>query len=57
MSDNTEKTSDQKLAGQLAAQIAALNPCSTTSEIMEMVTEEMKERNSQNLVSKESENA
>ena len=47
MSDNTEKISDQKLAGQLAAQIASLNPCCTTSEIMEMVKDEIKARNTQ----------
>ena len=53
----TENIFDPKLTAQLAAEIASQNPCCTRAEIMEMVTEEMKERNSQNSVSKESENA
>ena len=44
MSDKTETNPDQKLIAQLAAQIASLNPCSTTSEIMEMAVEEFKNR-------------
>ena len=45
MSDKTETNPDQKLIAQLAAQIASLNPCCTTSEIMEMAAEEYKSRN------------
>ena len=44
MSDKTETNPDQKLIAQLAAQIASLNPCSTTSEIMEMAAEEFRNR-------------
>ena len=45
MSDKTETNPDQKLIAQLAAQIASLNPCSTTAEIMEMAVAEFKSRN------------
>jgi len=45
MSDKTETNPDQKVIAQLAAQIASLNPCSTTAEIMEMAAEEFRNRN------------
>ena len=40
---------DPKLTAQLAAEIASQNPCCTRAEIMEMVTEEIKARNTQHL--------
>ena len=46
MSDKIETNPDQKLIAQLAAQIASLNPCCTTAEIMEMAAEEFKNRTS-----------
>jgi hypothetical protein len=43
----TEDLFDPKLTAQLTAEIASQNPCCTPAEIMEMVKEEIKDRNTQ----------
>ena len=53
----TENIFDPKLTAQLAAEIASQNPCCTRAEIMEMVAEQIKERNPQHSAREELENA
>ena len=40
----TKKQPDQELVGQLAAQIASINPCCTSAEIMEIVAKELEKQ-------------